>query len=199
MPKHLHAHPIDAHRPDTSTAPNGTISGTYRRVVVRRVLTRPNALLARRSRDIDPRAPGVVALAEELVTTMRASPGCVGLAAPQIGELVRMFCVDVTGHRKTKSCAGLVILVNPRVVERTEDVVMREGCLSVPDFTGDVARAATVVVEGFEPGSSTLVRIAANAMEARCLLHEIDHLDGILFTDRVVDPEKSLFARKVFG
>jgi peptide deformylase len=196
MAKHQHAHPIDAHLP---TTPNATISGTYRRVVVRRVLTHPNAVLARRSRDIDPRAPGIVALAEELVTTMRASAGCVGLAAPQIGESVRLFCVDVTGHRKTKSCAGLVVMVNPRIVERSEDVVMREGCLSVPDFTGDVARAASVVVEGFEPGSTKLVRIAANAMEARCLLHEIDHLDGILFTDRVVDHAKSLFPRKAYA
>jgi peptide deformylase len=199
MAKHLHAHPIDAHRPDETAAPRGTISGTYRRVVIRRVLTAPNAVLARRSRDIDPRAPGVVSLAEELVTTMRASPGCVGLAAPQIGESVRLFCVDVTGHRKAKSCAGLVVMVNPRVIERSHDVVMREGCLSVPDFTGDVARAATVVIEGFEPGSTRLVRVAANAMEARCLLHELDHLDGILFVDRIADKEKSLFARKAYA
>ncbi len=200
MAKHPLAHPIDAHPAAVPTSANATISGTYRRVVVRRVLTRPNAMLGRRARDIDPRAPGVVALAEEMVTTMRASRGCTGLAAPQIGEPVRLFCIDVTGHRKAKSCAGLVVMVNPRIVQHSSHtVVMREGCLSVPDLTGDVERAATVVVEGFEPGSTKLVRIAADAMEARCLLHEIDHLDGILFVDRVVDPQSSLFARKTYA
>lgn len=110
-----------------------------------------------------------------------------------------MFCLDLTGHRKAKSCAGLVVMVNPRIVERSSDVVMREGCMSVPDFTGDVARAATVVVEGFEPGSSKLLRISADAMEARCLQHEIDHLDGLVFVDRVTDPSKALFPRKTYA
>lgn len=137
-------------------------------------------------------------LAEELVATMQASPACVGLAAPQIGHGVRMFCIDVTGHRKAKSCAGLVLMVNPRIVERSEDIVMREGCMSVPDFTGDVARAARVVVEGFEPGTMKLVRVSADAIEARCLQHEIDHLDGFVFVDRVADAHKNLFARKTY-
>ena len=192
MPKLPLAHPIDLHT--TAAA-----SGTYRRVPLRRVLSRPHPVLALRSRDIDPRAPGVLALADALVTTMRASPACVGLAAPQIGESIRMFCLDVTGHRKARSCAGLVIMVNPRIVERSGHIVMREGCMSVPDFTGDVGRAAEVVVEGFEPGSSRLFRIASNAIEARCFQHEIDHLDGLVFVDRVHDPEKALFARKTYA
>jgi peptide deformylase len=164
------------------------------------VLARPEPLLAQRSREIDPRAPGVLALAEELVATMQASPACTGLAAPQVGESVRMFCIDVTGHRKAKSCAGLVLMVNPRIVEQSEDIVMmREGCLSVPDLTGDVERPARVVVEGFEPGSTKVVRVIADGIEARCLLHEIDHLDGFLFVDRVADPSKHLFARKTYA
>jgi len=156
-------------------------------------------VLARRAREIDPRAPGVISLAEELVTTMRVSPACVGLAAPQIGESVRMFCIDVTGHRKARSCAGLVVMVNPRIVSRSEDVIMREGCMSVPDLTGDVARAGSVVVEGFVPGSTTVVRITADGIEARCLQHEIDHLDGLVFVDRIKDPQNQLFARKTYA
>ena len=174
-------------------------SGTYRRVAVRRVLTRPEPLLARRSRDIDPRAPGVLELAEELVETMRHSPACVGLAAPQIGEPVRMFAMDLTGHRKAKSCAGLVVMVNPRIVERSGEILMREGCMSVPNLTGDVARSERVVVEGFAPGSTTIIRVAADAMEARCLQHEIDHLDGFVFVDRISDPSTQLFARKTYA
>jgi peptide deformylase len=192
MPKNPLARPIDLH----NTAPR---SGAYRRVPLRRVLTRPDPLLARRSREIDPRAPGVLELAESLVTTMQASPACVGIAAPQIGEAVRMFCLDVTGHRKTRSCAGLVVMVNPRIVERSGHVVMREGCMSVPDLTGDVGRSAEVVVEGFEPGTSRLFRVASNAMEARCFQHEIDHLDGFVFVDRVQDPARALFARKTYA
>jgi peptide deformylase len=163
------------------------------------VLTRPDPRLAQRSREIDPRAPGVLQLAETLVATMRVSPACIGLAAPQIGEPVRIFCLDVSGHRKARSCAGLVIMVNPRIVARSGEIVMREGCMSVPALTGDVARAAEVIVEGFEPGSSRIVRVIADAMEARCFQHEIDHLDGFVFVDRVTDHDKRLFARKTFA
>ena len=202
MPKQRLAHPIDLHSGAAHGSPaqsSAAPSGTYRRVPFRRVLARPDPLLARRAREIDPRAPGVLELAEALVTTMRASPACCGLAAPQIGESIRMFCLDLTGHRKARSCAGLVVMVNPRIVERSEYVVMREGCMSVPDFTGDVGRAASVVVEGFEPGTSRLFRVASNAMEARCFQHEIDHLDGYTFVDRVSDPATSLFARKTYA
>lgn len=173
-------------------------SGTYRRIAIMPVLTRPDPVLARRSREIDPRAPGVVELAAALVATMRRSPACVGIAAPQVGEPVRIFCADVTGHRKARSCAGLVVMVNPRIVEARGEIVMREGCMSVPDQTGDVRRAAEVVVEGFEPGSTRVVRVHADAMEARCLQHEIDHLDGFVFVDRVSDPAK-LFRRKTYA
>ena len=170
-------------------------SGTYRRVPIRPVLLKPASLLSRRAREIDPRAPGVLQLAEELLTTMRASPACIGLAAPQIGESVRMFAMDVTGHRAARSCAGLVLMVNPRIVRHAGWIEMREGCMSVPDFTGDVWRYEQVVVEGFEPGSTRVLRITADAMEARCLQHEIDHLDGYTFIERTED----LFVRKTYA
>lgn len=170
-------------------------SGTYRRVPIRPVLKRPASLLSKVSREIDPRAPGVLQLAEELVTTMRASPACIGLAAPQIGENVRMFVMDVTGHRDARSCAGLVLMVNPRIVERAGWSETREGCMSVPHLTGDVWRYESVVVEGFEPGSTRILRITADAMEARCLQHEIDHLDGYTFVERT----EKLFVRKTYA
>jgi peptide deformylase len=192
MPKPLLDDPTTPHPSATASA----ASGTYRRVPLRRVLERPHPNHSRPARWIDPRAPAVLAVAEALVVTMRASPGCVGLAAPQIGESIRLFAVDVTGHRRARSCAGLVVLVNPRIVEQSADVTMREGCLSVPDFTGDVERAAEIMVEGFAPGSTSLVRIVADGIEARCLQHELDHLDGVLFTDRVMASSRVLFARK---
>ena len=106
--------------------------------------------------------------------------------------------MDVTGHKKARTCAGLVVLVNARVVASGGDVVMREGCMSVPHLTGNVARASEVVVEGREPGTARLVRVRADAMEARCLQHEIDHLEGFVFVDRVRCPETDLFARRLY-
>jgi peptide deformylase len=172
-------------------------SGAYR-VSVRRVLARPDARLAIPAVEIDPCLPEMVALADALVATMHVSPACVGLAATQIGEPARIFCMDVTGHKKARSCAGLVVMCNPAIVWRSADVLQREGCMSVPNLTGDVLRASEVTVEGYEPGTDRLIRLDANGIEARCLQHEIDHLDGFVFVDRVRDPAKHLFARKTY-
>ena len=174
-------------------------SGTYLRAPIRKVLTQPAPILAQAATLIDPRSPATVALAHALIATMRASPACVGLAATQVGEPVHLFCIDVSGHKKARSCAGLVVLANARVVARSHNVVMREGCMSVPHFTGNVARAAEVVVEGLEPGTGRVVRIEADAMEARCLQHEMDHLEGFVFVDRIRDATKDLFARKSYA
>ena len=136
------------------------------------------------------------ALAADLVDTMRASPACVGIAATQIGVGMRAFSVDVSGHKKARSCHGEVVLFDPEVLLSHGPVVGREGCMSVPDLTGDVARASTVVVRGLTVEGAERV-IEADAFEARALLHEIDHLDGLLFLDRVSSHE-SLFRRKVY-
>jgi peptide deformylase len=174
-------------------------SGTYSRVPIRRVLTHPALVLAQRAREVDPGDPEVVALADALVATMRVSPACVGLAANQIGVSMRVFCMDVTGHRKARSCAGLVVMANPRIVASSGSVSMREGCMSVPHLTGDVSRAEHVTVEGVVPGTDRVLRVDADAMEARCLQHEIDHLDGFVFVERVADPSVALFARKTYA
>ena len=155
----------------------------------------PDAVLGSVAIAVDPADPDVTALCGDLVATMRASPGCVGLAAPQIGVGVRAFCLDVTGHRKARSCHGLVVMVNPELTGSDELHVAREGCLSVPDLTGDVARPLSVVVRGQLPGTGDVVTIEADAFEARAFCHELDHLDGHLFLDRVAGAH-ALFARK---
>lgn len=180
---------------DFSAVPK-TSSGVHRRVELPPILEHPHPALSRPSVEVDPTDPAIASLADVLVAVMRRAPGCVGLSAPQIGENVRLFCMDVTGHRKAKSCAGLVVLANPCILSHSGNVVMREGCASVPNLTGDVARAAEVVVTGFVPGTGDPVVLEANAIEARCILHEIDHLDGYLFIDRVQDPVAELFVRK---
>jgi peptide deformylase len=154
--------------------------------MLRPVLCAPDPVLSRPTAMVDPDDPEVLAVAVDLVETMRASPGCVGLAAPQLGEPVRLFALDVTDHPKARSCSGLVVLANPVVVEAGKLRKGREGCLSVPDFTGDVGRPTTIVVRGMVPGPVPRVRIVeADAFEARAFGHELDHLDGLLFLDRV--------------
>jgi peptide deformylase len=133
-------------------------------------------------------------LAQDLLDTMDSFAGCVGIAAPQLGELVRMFAIDVTGHRRAKSCHGRIVLVDPVVVARSGNVSMREGCLSIPDFTGNVRRADKIKLEA-RGVDGTALSLECDAYEARVALHELDHLDGLLFLDRVRSA-KDIFPRK---
>ena len=149
------------------------------------VVSAPAAVLSSDGAKVDPTSPDVVQLAADLVATMRVSPGCVGLAAPQVGVGVKVFSVDVAAHPKTRSHHGTFVLCNAVVVESSRNEKAREGCMSVPDFTGDVKRAARLVVRGQLPGTGEDVELAAEAFEARALQHEIDHCDGLLFLDRV--------------
>jgi peptide deformylase len=163
-------------------------------VAVRPVLRLPAPALKAVARPVGD-AVAAAAMAADLVDTMRAHDHCVGLAAPQIGVGLRAFCVDVTGHPKARSCAGLVVLLDPELVATGAPAVAREGCMSVPDLTGNVARPATVAVQGTTPEGATRL-VEADAIEARALLHELDHLDGLLFLDRVVSASTDLFRRR---
>lgn len=137
-----------------------------------------------------------LALARDLVDTMRSRAACVGLAAPQIGVSRRAFVIDVTGHRKANRCHGELVLFDPEIVGSADPALAREGCLSVPDFTGDVARPTTLTVRGLDLDGDERV-VETDAFEARAVLHEIDHLDGLLFLDRVSSPH-AVFQRKVY-
>lgn len=136
-----------------------------------------------------------LALAQDLLDTMRGSSHSVGVAAPQIGVAKRAFCVDVTGHPKARSCHGEIVLFDPVVLERGGTDVGREGCMSVPDLTGDVARSSTLVVRGF--GLDGEVTLEVDAFEARAVQHELDHVDGLLFLDRVVGRDR-LYRRRSY-
>jgi peptide deformylase len=168
-------------------------------LAVREVLRYPHPLLKRVARELGPGDEEEIGrVARDLVDTMRAHPRCVGVAAPQLGELVRMIVVDVTEHPKAVSRNGLLVLVNPRVVHASSSSeVAREGCLSIPDLTANVRRATGVTVEAADPAGEPR-SIEADAFEARCLLHEIDHLDGILFLDRVDSLKTDVFRRRTY-
>ena len=161
------------------------------------VVRAPAALLSAAGAEVDPTDPDMVQLAADLVATMRVSPGCVGLAAPQVGVSAKMFCVDVAAHPKTRSHHGTFVLCNAVVVQASRNEKAREGCMSVPDLTGDVKRATRVVVGGQLPVTGEKVEITADAFEARALQHEIDHCDGLLFLDRVAGAH-AIHARKTY-
>jgi peptide deformylase len=139
----------------------------------------------------------MAALIEDLVDTMKASPACVGLAAPQIGIARRVVAIDVSGHRKTTTCHGLMVLVDPVLEEASGKEVGREGCMSVPDLTADVARATEVRVRATSPDGREVV-VATEGFEARAVQHEIDHLDGVLILDRVESLATDVFRRRVY-
>ena len=132
----------------------------------------------------------------DLEETMRAGPGGVGIAAPQVGDFRRIVIVDVSSKKKIKH-HGRLVLINPELVAWDGMAVGREGCMSVPDFTGNVIRAESIVVEALDEQGEA-VRYACEGYEARAIQHEMDHLDGMLFLDRLVSRRHDLFRRKVY-
>lgn len=164
---------------------------------VRPVVVAPDAVLSSRCAEVDPCSQATMELATDLIATMRVSPGCVGLAANQIGVSARVFALDVRDHPKTHICHGLFVLCNPVVLEATRNQKAREGCMSVPDWTGDVKRASRLVITGQLPGSGAKVELVTDAFEARAMQHEVDHLDGLLFLDRVASA-RAVHPRKVY-
>jgi peptide deformylase len=165
-------------------------------MAVREVRVLPDLVLtspARRIGRIDDHAR---ALAMDLIDTMRASPACVGLAATQIGVPLRAFAVDVTGHKKARSCHGEVVLFDPEIIAFATPEMGREGCMSVPDLTGDVERATVVTVAGLGVEGERR-ELTVDAFEARAVQHELDHLDGLVFLDRCAGPH-AIFRRKVY-
>ena len=152
------------------------------------VVRAPDPVLGMRGETVDPTATDVIGLAANLVATQAVSPGCVGLAAQQVGVAWRVFSVDVTGHPKTRTGHGLFVLCNAEVVEASRRERGREGCMSVPEFTGDVARARRLTVRGQLPVSWEWVTLQTDAFEAVAVQHEVDHTQGLLFLDRVAGP-----------
>src|SRR3712207_5443719 len=144
---------------------------------VREVLRAPHPTLKQAAPPAEP-GPELERVARDLLDTMRSFPRCVGIAAPQIGELVRLVVVDASEHPKATVSHGLLVLANPRVVESSGAEVAREGCLSIPDLTANVRRATQIALEAQTPRGEP-VAIETEGFEARCLLHEIDHLDEI--------------------
>ncbi len=131
-------------------------------------------------------------LVKRLIQIMRSQPGGVGIAAPQIGILKKIAIVDVSP--KVQS-ADLLILINPEIVKLDREIVLREGCMSLPDYTANVKRYDEAAVKWQDLSGGTIL-YQAKGLEARCIQHEIDHLNGILFVDRVASLRSDVFRRK---
>jgi peptide deformylase len=169
-------------------------------VAVREVLQYPHPALKAVARELSfpDDADESARVTQDLLDTMRETSYTTGVAATQLGELVRIVVVDVTGHKRTTSCHGEIVMVNPRVIATSGDTeVGREGCLSIPDLTANVRRPVSVVVTGLDADGGD-IQLETAGFEARCLLHELDHLDGILFLDRVDSLSTDVFRRKKY-
>lgn len=144
-------------------------------------------VLRSKSRKVQAVTPSLVALAEQMLETMRNANG-VGLAAPQVGVAQRLFVAELPEDEETNQPELTFILFNPEIVKWRGEQVGFEGCLSIPGYVGEVARYEQVVVKGLDEKGKA-VRHKVDGYLARVFQHEIDHLDGILYTDRLTDPE----------
>jgi peptide deformylase len=160
------------------------------------ILTIPDERLKQVSRPVDHFDEELRAFVRDLEQTMRASPGGVGIAAPQVGRFQRIVIVDISSKPKLKS-HGCMVLINPEITQWAGMAKGREGCMSVPDYTGNVIRAERITLTAYnEQGEQT--EYHCEGFEARAVQHEVDHLDGILFLDRLVSRRTDLFRRKTY-
>jgi len=158
----------------------------------------PDPVLKQPTRKVERVDGRVGALIEQMVAFMRANKRCVGLAAPQVGSNLRIAVMDGTGHPKVADSHGLIILVNPQVLELKGSCVQREGCLSIPDFTANVQRSDFVRLRTFDQHGQAK-EFTLEGFEAIIAQHELDHLDGKLFLDRVADLKTDVFRRKRYS
>jgi peptide deformylase len=136
-------------------------------------------------------------LIDAMVETMLKHPRCVGLAAPQVGSNLRIAVMDASRHPKAKTSCGLIVLVNPDIDAREGGAIQREGCLSIADFTANVLRAVRVHVKAFDQFGSSQ-EFWLEGFESVVAQHEVDHLDGKLFLDRVANLKTDVFRRKTY-
>ena len=160
--------------------------------MLRPVLKYGDRILHDRAQPVEALTPDVNQLIDDMIETMYAAPG-VGLAAPQIGVPLRIFVVDISlGHDP----AGLMVFINPEFVERDGVQLEEEGCLSVPGFNATVVRPARAVVKGLDR-TGTEQHCEADGLLARAFQHEMDHLDGTLFVDRLRGIKRDLIKRRI--
>jgi len=165
-------------------------------MAARDIILYPDPILKTPCPPVESIDAAVDGLVQDLVDTMLAAGHSVGVAAPQIGVSRRVAVVDVSKSKLGRDRNhGLLVMINPEILEREGQETMREGCMSVPDYTGNVTRAESIVVQFLDrTGLERVIR--ASGFEAVAIQHELDHLDGYLFLDRVSSLKTDVFRRK---
>ena len=165
-------------------------------MAVREIRLYPDPILKQPCEPVERFDAGVDALIRDLLDTMVDSGHSVGVAAPQIGVSLRVVVVDVSRTKLGRERNhGLLVLVNPVILESQGQKTMREGCMSVPDYTGNVSRPQSILVQFLDHSAKERV-IQTEGFEAVAIQHELDHLDGLLFLDRVSSLKTDVFRRK---
>ena len=162
-------------------------------MAVLNILVYPDKRLKQVSQPVNEFSKEIKIFIQDLEETFRSFPGCVGIAAPQVGRFERIILVDIS-HKPQHVNHGLLVLINPKIISCEGNSLGREGCLSVPDYTGKVERAKSIVLEALD-GNGDKQEFRIFGYEARAVQHEIDHLDGKLFIDRLVSRRNSLNKR----
>jgi peptide deformylase len=160
--------------------------------MIRPILKYGDDVLHQHARPVGELTGDIQQLIDDMIETMYAAPG-IGLAAPQVGVPLRIFVVDVSVGREPD---GLMVMINPSFVERDGMQLEEEGCLSVPDFNATVVRPSRVVLTGLDR-SGTEHRREGQGLLARAFQHEMDHLDGTLFVDRLRGIKREMILRKI--
>jgi peptide deformylase len=164
-------------------------------MAIRDIKKLPDPVLRKKTASVGAIDGDLCRLIDDMVETMHAAPG-VGLAANQVGVSLQVAVIDIGDHEEEGKKHPLVVLINPEVLSLEGTVVAEEGCLSVPDFTEKVKRAARIKVRAKDREGKTF-ELEADGLMAKALQHEIDHLNGILFIDRLSPIKKSIFRRRM--
>src|SRR2546422_595764 len=160
--------------------------------MIRPILKYGDGVLHERAGTVDALTPEIDRLVDDMIETMYAAPG-IGLAAPQVGVPLRIFVVDVSVGRDP---SALLVMINPEFVDRDGMQLEEEGCLSVPGFHATVVRPSRVVVKGLDRAGSPQQREGTGLL-ARAFQHEMDHLEGTLFVDRLRGIKRDLIVKKI--
>jgi peptide deformylase len=160
--------------------------------MIRPILKYGDSVLHEKARVVDAITPDIDRLVNDMIESMYAAPG-VGLAAPQVGEPLRIFVIDISVGRDP---SALMVLINPEFVERDGMQLEDEGCLSVPGFNATVVRPSRAVIKALDRDGHQQ-QVEGNGLLARAFQHEMDHLDGMLFVDRLRGIKRDLIVRKI--
>lgn len=163
-------------------------------MALREIRLYPDPVLRNKTSRVERIDSALDRLIEDMVETMHAAPG-VGLAANQVGAPLQLAVIDLSAREDEGQRHPLIVIINPEILSMEGSVIEEEGCLSIPDYAEKVKRAARVKVRA-QDRSGKPVEIEAEGLLAKALQHEIDHLNGLLFVDKLSPLKKSLFKRR---